>query len=170
MMYENFVKDFAIRTQKNYNALSEGPYEVTQLINSAVGLLIIPKEKFFAQIDDSIISSELLDRLKNCIVHRQDVEEYDEKGELKDIVKHIRNSIAHGCMEFNAEQDCKTGKTTSIDSVSFKDTNKKYKSNSPQFFEIKIPISLLREFFFAFADAVSNLEQSKNKHKRESGT
>lgn len=158
MMYQEFVKDFVKRTQKNYNSLSSGPYEVTQLINSAVGLLIIPKEHFYAQINDNLITSELLSKLKNCIVYKQGVKQYEEDYDLQHIINHIRNSIAHGSIDFQAEQNCQTGETTCIHSVRFTDTDKKYRPNSPHFFEIEISIPLLREFFFAFANAVSNLK------------
>jgi len=42
--YENFPIDFITRTQlnlKNYN----GEFEVTNLINNCLGLIIIPKQK-----------------------------------------------------------------------------------------------------------------------------
>ena len=51
--YENFIKEFTDRTMENYNRIKNGcigaqaeSYEVTQLINSLFGLLIVPNEKY----------------------------------------------------------------------------------------------------------------------------
>ena len=43
MMYpknKRFIGEFAARTKENYSRVEYGPYEVTQLINSMVGLFI----------------------------------------------------------------------------------------------------------------------------------
>lgn len=48
---KEFIRDYIERTKLNYERLKAGPYEVTQLINSAIGLLtifykgIMPSEK-----------------------------------------------------------------------------------------------------------------------------
>lgn len=154
MMYTEFVKDFAQRTKQNYNSLAKGQYEVTQLINSAVGLLIIPNQKMFNKIEDSIISEELFDRVKGCIIQNT----YAEAMNLKQFTRHLRNSIAHGNMEFVAEQNSITGKTIAIHSVIFTDTDKQHNRKNFHEITIKMPIGLLREFFFAFADAISNIK------------
>jgi len=60
MEYEKLVQDFAYRTRKNLDALlylkrtkpdnNIEVYEVTQLINSMLGLLVFPKERYFDKI------------------------------------------------------------------------------------------------------------------------
>ena len=68
MMYiskDSFIKEFAKRTKANYLSLSAGPYEVTQLINSMVGLLIIPEQKAYEKICDSLIDQQLLNKMKD---------------------------------------------------------------------------------------------------------
>ena len=56
MMYEDVVADFAQRTRTNLRALerlrAQGHevFEVTQLINSMLGLLVFPREEFVGRI------------------------------------------------------------------------------------------------------------------------
>lgn len=56
---DEFIKDFALRTKENYRMVQKGSYEATQLINSTVGLLIIPQQEQYDKIVDSIVSEEL---------------------------------------------------------------------------------------------------------------
>ena len=62
------IRDYIERTKLNYERLKAGPYEVTQLINSAIGLLIIPEQKLYDKITNKMISKQLLNEL---IVHIQ---------------------------------------------------------------------------------------------------
>ena len=98
---ETFAKDFAERTLKNLINYS-GEYEVTQLINSAIGLLMIPKEEFFNEIIDNIISCQLLKKMREAIDF-DEITSKNKKNSLKNIVIHIRNGIAHGHMKFISE-------------------------------------------------------------------
>jgi hypothetical protein len=56
MQYEDLVKDFAARTKVNLElvrAAEKGgqiAYEVTQFINSLLGLLVFPQQEFFDKI------------------------------------------------------------------------------------------------------------------------
>ena len=52
---KDFAADFVQRTKAN---ITRGyhPYEVTQRINSLIGLLILPKERYYDNIDDGMIS------------------------------------------------------------------------------------------------------------------
>ena len=144
---KDFIKDFAKRTIHNYNIVSRGPYEVSQLINSAIGLLIIPEQKYYNQITDNIISAELLQKLQTCIK----INTYSENFSLQMIARHVRNSIAHGKLEFVAEQQPMKNTPLMIHSVTFTD---EYRGKK---IEIEMTIKLLEEFFFAFATAASEL-------------
>ena len=159
MMYasENeFIRDFAERTKANLELLADGPYEVTQLINSTVGLLIIPREKCFNSITDNLIKPELLTRMKNNIgVHTHEGEESIESIDLQKICRHMRNAVAHGNIDFKAEKSPLTSGPLTIHSVVFTDTNP---HNSTEQFKINVSIGLLKEFLFAFSDAISNLQ------------
>ena len=56
MMYEEVVLDFALRTRKNLEAiealqrLDAGVFEVTQQINSMLGLLVFPQQEYVESI------------------------------------------------------------------------------------------------------------------------
>ena len=62
-----FVKDFVLRTKENICRGSH-PYEVTQLVNSLVGLLILPKERYYTNIQDNMIDSRLFADMVRCII------------------------------------------------------------------------------------------------------
>ncbi len=152
MMYakgNDFIKDFAARTKENLTALSNGPYEVTQLISSTVGLLIFPEQKQFNRISDSLIDTKLLDCMKNSIV----LNTYRKPINLQEICRHMRNAISHSSLEFEAEKPVITTDPLTVNSVIFKDTDQR----SGEHIKIKITIDLLREFLFSFSDAIVNL-------------
>lgn len=56
MMYEEVIRDFALRTRKNLEAietlqrLDAGVFKVTQLINSMLGLLVFPQQEYVESI------------------------------------------------------------------------------------------------------------------------
>lgn len=51
--YNDFPKDFVTRTLKNLDNYT-GIFEVTNLINNCLGLIIIPRQKMNNQISDYI--------------------------------------------------------------------------------------------------------------------
>lgn len=153
MMYakgNDFIKDYAERTLSNYMRISAGPYEVTQLLNSAVGLLIIPQQKQFDKITDAIISEELLQKMIGTVK----INTYKKPLNLAEIARHLRNSIAHANIDFVAEQPPMNGQPIIIHSVSCLDVNPRTNEK----IEMDIPIELLKEFFFEFAKAVTALK------------
>lgn len=165
MMYASereFVKDFAERTKRNCEAMREGPYEVTQLINSMVGLLVIPRTEIYQEITDKMISADLLNNVKKCVKRNT---YKDEDNDLKTIARHIRNGIAHSRMEFCAEKEPQNGRPLQIKTVVFKDEYKNKDKKVEYHFEIEIPIDTLRKFLYAFADAASKIA-IKQKGKR----
>lgn len=140
-MGEDFVKDFAKRTRINYERFKQTEYNVTLLINSAVGMFIVPKEKYYKKLTDDKISEELLEKIKHGIRDNS----YPENIDLQFIVRHIRNAISHGRLAFDSN------KTETIKYVEFED--RKGKSACI----IRLSVSLLEEFLLAFSDAVINL-------------
>lgn len=93
--YINFEYDFIKRTLVDIERY-QGEFEVTALLNSCVGLLVIPKENLFDKFSDEDISHFGIDVNK--------VRVNDNSGcphSLKNVLRHIRNSIAHG--NFNQE-------------------------------------------------------------------
>jgi len=97
--------EFIARTEANLRAIDElskqgaNVYEVTQLINSLLGLLIFPKERMFYKIPH---------------IRREDMERegwplpYEEKSQvrnLRELVKSIRNAVAHFNIELTHDEN-----------------------------------------------------------------
>ena len=134
-----FIKDFVIRTKDNI-VHGDHRYEVTQLINSLVGLLVLPKERYYKNINDNMIDSQTFCAIRECI-------QSNKKLKLVDIVRHMRNAIAHFHIECKAEFETKV-----IDRIILTDD---FRSDSPKpNFKMILPISLLEQFLFQLADAV----------------
>ena len=141
---KDFVADFVQRTKVN---ITRGyhPYEVTQRINSLIGLLILPKERYYDNIDDGMISPELLTEL----VQGVKIPSRSRKLNLKYIVRRMRNAVAH----FNIE--CKADKHTHlIDHIVFEDFDYGNNSKNPDF-QIIISNDILEQFVDQFSDVVS---------------
>lgn len=63
MIYEDVVRDFALRIQKNLDAIdrlrakgASEVYEITQLINSTLGLLIFLQQEYVDRIPRTPLS------------------------------------------------------------------------------------------------------------------
>ena len=100
MMYVDVVRDFVIRTRLNLEYIEKGGrekpgqvYEATQLINSMLGLLIFPVEKYLAHINKLDLSDEERELFESLTF---------EKGSnrnLGDSIKKLRNAFAHHNIE-----------------------------------------------------------------------
>lgn len=107
---EDPIKDFFKRTKENLDKYLENnkkaedsyPNEITQLLNSLLGLLVITKEK--GKIDYNNLNIEDL-QTKLTI---------KPKSENKAFIRHLRNAIAHGHIKANGNEF--------IESITFKDT------------------------------------------------
>lgn len=142
-----FVQDYIMRTRYNYEGLKKGPYEVTALINSAVGLLMIPKERCWKAISDDMIEPELLEQLKNSVIENT----YGSELYLSEIVRHLRNAIAHAHLKFDAEKPPAKREPLDIKFVVFED------KRGNEHIKIKMDVDLLESFFIAFSEAIEKL-------------
>lgn len=107
-------------------------FEVTQLINSFVGMIILPKESFFERLrhNDRFLSPEgnlLLNRLSNDLSKYESTYTYTQGGERrrerltpKNLSRHLRNAIAHNNLEIIPRDYSKSGK---VEGFIFKDNN-----------------------------------------------
>ena len=99
MMYEEFIRDFAIRTKKNLDFIkknkkdSQEVFEVTQMVNSLLGLLVFPKEEYFRHISNEFPDEEIKRILSKSVSTYP--EDLNGTKSFKNIIKHIRNAIAH---------------------------------------------------------------------------
>lgn len=109
MDYHNLVKDFAQRTKANLELLRrlqrEHPeleiYEVTQLMNSLLGLLVFPRERYFDHIPATPLS-EL--QAAGWPIPRV-VGQFPQVENLNDLIRYLRNAVAHCNIEFLADAD-----------------------------------------------------------------
>lgn len=152
MMYSNprnFEKEFILRTKENIRILDDngGPYDVTQFINSMLGLLIIPKEKYYHQINNSMIDPELLRQIRSCCCL--------ESGSLRHIIIKLRNAASHGHLNFEAGTHDDGVEINHIKTVIFRDYDDYNSPHPTQInFEARIEIDLLKRFILAFANAI----------------
>lgn len=103
--YTEFVREFAERSRSNLERIEakkhrgEKYYEVTQLINSLLGMLVFIHE-------DEILSNKRL----VCIPGFPDVKPIvgKRKTRLSDLVEALRNAVCHGQIKQAATGDSKT--------------------------------------------------------------
>ena len=102
MMYEDVIRDFAERTRKNLRVIEhllaggEEVYEVTQLVNSMLGLLVFPREEFVDRIPETPLS----DLKRNGWPIPKIRPGFPQVSDLKELVRYLRNAIAHFNIEF----------------------------------------------------------------------
>jgi hypothetical protein len=127
MGYNDFKKDFPKRTIDILNRYSsEEKYDVTLLLNCLLALLVFPKEKFYNNIPEEIPSNWGLSKGN---VKKVSCESCGYK--LKEIVRHMRNAIAHMKIETTNDSN------GNIEMVKFKDLGG---------FELEISVSDLKTF------------------------
>lgn len=144
--YKEFVKDFAFRTKKNLKYIEskknigcDSVFEFTQLVNSLLGLLVIPQERECDRICNNFVSQKTCEGLKACI-ERND---YNNECDFTNILRHMRNAIAHGQVEIGATNG-------EISSILFIDKN----HNNCRQFHIRLTCSQLRDFIEEFSDSL----------------
>ncbi len=102
MEYHNVVIDFARRTQANLELVErsvagggEG-YEITQLVNSLLGLLVFPQSHFFHHIPH-----KTLEELKKEGWPEVKVSDgFQTHRDLNELMRFLRNAVAHFNIEF----------------------------------------------------------------------
>lgn len=102
MLYEEVIRDFALRTRKNLEVIeqlqSEGHqvYEVTQLVNSTLGLLVFPQQEYVNQIPRIPVAE-----LKRTGWPIPKVTgNYEQVQDLNQLIRYLRNAIAHFNIKF----------------------------------------------------------------------
>lgn len=106
MNYEHVVRDFARRTRTNLYAIErleaqgDEAYEVTQLVNSMLGLLVFPKERFIDQIPATSLEELKADGWPLPKV----VGDFPQARDLRQLIRYLRNAVAHFNLEFVGEQ------------------------------------------------------------------
>jgi len=108
---EHQIRDFADRTKANLalvrNCAGHGDrsYEFTQLINSMLGLLVFPQQKYFKQIPKTPLSDLQAQGWPHPLVTGS----FQAPKDLHDLMRLLRNSIAHFNMQFITDQGTLAG-------------------------------------------------------------
>ena len=106
MMYESLIHDFAKRTLANLDTLrllrDKNPevrfYEVTNLINSMLGLLIFPQQAFINEIPPTSLPDL---EAQGWPIPRV-TGKFAQVRNLNELVRFLRNAIAHCNVKFKA--------------------------------------------------------------------
>jgi len=134
--------EFIARTQKNLIAIEclkeKGGevYEVTQLLNSMLGLLIFPKERrLYEKIqpkswDTMVEEGWPLPSGDNAHV-----------SDLEELIRHMRNAVAHCKFNLTTDHD-------EISSIEFRDI--------PSFWTGVYDVASLRKFVYMFLDHIQS--------------
>ncbi|MFC4165069.1 HEPN family nuclease [Epilithonimonas zeae] len=135
--------DFVQRTKiilEQYQKLkisANEKYEITLLINCFTGLLILPQQYWFDNLPNEIISEKewgIKTEYINIIAGNN--------KSVKEIVRHLRNSVAHYKFEVFENQK------KEIKSIKFKD----YTTNGVITFEGEVPVKNLNIFLNKFSN------------------
>ena len=108
---------------------------------------MIPKERCWKAISDDMIEPELLEQLKNSVIENT----YGSELYLSEIVRHLRNAIAHAHLKFDAEKPPAKREPLDIKFVVFED------KRGNEHIKIKMDVDLLESFFIAFSEAIEKL-------------
>lgn len=103
--YSDFPRDFTERTRANIENYT-GQYEVTNLINNCLGLIIIPKELLSENLPDYTFTET---DASYGISKTNITYEENYNFSLKNVVRHIRNGLAHGRIEQQSINGAITG-------------------------------------------------------------
>lgn len=149
MEYKQVVRDFAERTRINLAhidmSLSEGEevYEVTQLVNSLLGLVVFPEQHYFNQIPE-IPLHELENQGWPSI---KVVGEYPPAKDLREQMRYLRNSIAHFNLKFL------TNERSEISGIRVWNKNTHLEGH-PTIWKADIPLDDLRMLVNKFVDLI----------------
>ena len=147
--------DFAERTVENYHYLENSKYDMTQLINSSVALLIVPEQWYFEKITDNLNTELPFEELKKQIIRNK----YSEDADSQSICRHMRNAVSHGYIYPQYEKGV-------IKSIKLCDSPKDHnarKNPDNHYFIIDIPILLLRDFYLKFTSVLTNEKLKRGK-------
>lgn len=102
-MYEDVVRDFALRTRKNLEAIetlrehqTTEVFEATQLVNSMLGLLVFRQQECV----EAIPRTPLEELLREGWLIPRVIGNFPQVSDLNELVKKLRNAVAHYDIKF----------------------------------------------------------------------
>ena len=102
MVYEDVVRDFALRTRRNLElverlaAYEDEAYEITQLVNSMLGLLVFPQQRYVNRIPRTPLAEIEAQGWPVPKVRGN----FRQVSDLNQLIRYLRNAIAHFNIEF----------------------------------------------------------------------
>jgi len=126
-------------------ANNEGPFEVTQLINSFLGALAHPWEKYRGELKEVSLEKA---QAKGCPVVDKDEQEDADPTNLGDLLRRMRNGIAHGNIRFNPD-DKGDIETVSIWNYEHGTCKREWGAT--------ISVNIMRTFLFKFVELAEQL-------------
>lgn len=176
---EYFLGDFANRTVENLRYIdiesnNNGLYEVTQLINSLLGLIIIPVEAYKKTcfIDDKKLKTtsksdyDRIDDLLNlcqkehrlyCDYKKNNFEKQQDRVCVSKFISHIRNSVAHGGN--NGIHFYPVTESGQISDIIFYDNDECQKNAKVHEFCVKLSIAELRALVISISSLYCKFEK-----------
>lgn len=149
MLYEEFVRDFAERTEANLIFLDRAKksgessvFEVPQLINSTLGLLIFPVEEYIVKIKEGGFASDADDEE---ILSRIQIIKGSKPATIDAFLKKLRNAFAHNNIQVRGGREI-----TSL--VLYN----RWDMSSPITWKAEIQVQDLRELLLLLARNLSN--------------
>lgn len=106
MEYQHVIRDFAERTRQNLDYIErsveggEEVYDITQLVNSMLGLLVFPQQRYF----NNIPKTPLKDLREDGWPDVQVIGDFQAPKDLRLFMRYLRNAIAHFNIEFIADE------------------------------------------------------------------
>lgn len=137
-VYTDFPKSFIERTICNVNNY-KGHYEVTNLINNCMGLLVILSNSDLIKLSDyTFDETNHRFRITRSNIQYESSNDYS----LRNVVRHIRNGLAHGRIKQQTEEN-------DIIGIRIHD---KYNDASNENFAIELSINEFRDFVFSLSE------------------
>lgn len=104
MMYEDVIADFAKRTEANLQTIrrlakedgAAPAFEVTQLVNSMLGLLVFPQQRYLDRIPETPIA----DLAREGWPIPEVIGDHPQVPNLRQLIRMLRNAVAHFNLEF----------------------------------------------------------------------
>lgn len=126
--------------------IEEEKYEITLCMNCLMGLVVLPQQVWFSQVPNTDLNSVWFIKDKH-ISHIA-----DNQYKINEIVRHIRNSVAHGNVTPMSKDK---GTNKKITHLRFKDYSDDKKTVLT--FEAEIPVETLKKFALKFADTMLDI-------------
>lgn len=98
MCTEPLIKCFVERTKENLQNY-QGNFEITQLINSMLGLLVFPAQKYFPNNATKEYKQHILNLLNEYEISLDKLPQSTRKIDLYEYIRKLRNGIAHAHIE-----------------------------------------------------------------------